>query len=369
MNAMRRSQTVFTIGRVPVRLHPSWLLFAVLVAVVMAPSIERYVAGVGAYLLGFGFAIMILASVLVHEAAHAIVALRNSIGVRSITLHFLGGETETITEAPTPGVEFRIAFAGPVSSIAIGIGSVLLANLMTGLLGAAFFALGWINLVVGVANLAPGLPLDGGRVLRSAAWQISGDRHRGTAVAGWGGRVLALLALCWPIALVWLDLTPTLFTYLATCLVAWLMWTGGSQAIAEAHLRRRIPQIAAREIARRGLGVPAATPVSEALRLADEAGAEAIWVAASDGQVTGIVNPAAVAALPVDQRPWVTAGEVSRSATADMRLPADLVGEDLFRAISNSQVGEWVLVEADGRPTAVLRLADIDAAIKSKGTS
>src|SRR5690606_21018764 len=113
--------------------------------------------------------------------------------VTSITLHFLGGMTSIEGESRSARDEFWIAVVGPLTSLAVGVGAVGLWFVTPdGLLQIAVEGLAGANLLVGALNLVPGLPLDGGRVLKAAVWRITGSPHRGIIVAGWGGRIVAL---------------------------------------------------------------------------------------------------------------------------------------------------------------------------------
>ena len=142
-------------------------------------------------------------SVLLHEASHAVMARRLGFPVGSITLHFLGGMTSIEGEARKPRQEFLIAVVGPLTSLAVGVVALGLWFITPdGLLLVAVEGLAGANLLVGLLNLIPGLPLDGGRVLKSLVWQVSGNVHRGTIVAGWAGRVTAVAAMLWPVAAV-----------------------------------------------------------------------------------------------------------------------------------------------------------------------
>src|SRR5690349_6115447 len=164
----------------------------------LAPQIEEVEPGLGAgkYLAGLAFAVLLYLSILLHEMSHAVMARRFGLPVRSITLEFLGGFTEIEGEPATPGQEFKIAVVGPLTSLAIGgIALLVLIPLDGGLVTLTIGGLAGANLVLGVLNLVPGLPLDGGRVLRALVWKVGGSVHRGTIVAGWGGRIAALLVL------------------------------------------------------------------------------------------------------------------------------------------------------------------------------
>lgn len=152
------------------------------------PISERLVM---ATVTGFAF----FGCLCVHEVAHAVVARRFGVRVRGITLFLLGGVAEIQGELPSPGAELAVALVGPATSVAIGSVLALLAE-WAGALGwtgveAVAFTLALVNLGVALFNLVPGLPLDGGRILRAAIWRMTGSFARATAAASLGGRLVA----------------------------------------------------------------------------------------------------------------------------------------------------------------------------------
>jgi len=354
------------IGDIDVLVRSSWLLVAALIAVLLAPQVDLVQPGLGAwkYVAGLAFAVLLYLSVLLHEMSHALMARHYGLPVTSISLHFLGGVTEIADEPDTPRREFVISVVGPLTSIAVGLLCLPLALLgPDGLLGLAVTGLTVVNLVVGGLNLLPGLPLDGGRVLRAAVWKASGDPLRATIVAGWGGRVLALLAVAWPLVRQLVTGTPPSLTdYLLYFIVAAFLWSGSSAAIVSARLRRRLPVLEARRLARRTLTVPRDLPLAEAVRRAQDVQAGSIVVVESDGSPAGVVNEAALLATPDDRRPWLPVTAVSRSIEGGMVLAADLTGELLVRAMQRTPAAEYLLVEEDGSIFGVLASEDVDRA-------
>jgi Zn-dependent protease/CBS domain-containing protein len=368
-----RPPGTFRIGQiagVDVLVTSSWFLVAGLIAVLLAPAIDRVEPGLGPwkYVAGVAFAIILYLSVLMHEASHALMAQHYGHPVSSITLHFLGGMTAIEGEARRPREEFMIAVVGPLTSIGVGLGAVLLALVTPGgLIGLAVEALAIANLIVGVLNLVPGLPLDGGRVLKAAVWGLTGNMHRGTLAAGWGGRIVAILVLAWLGVEVLLrggdvDLVDAIL-YL---IIAAFLWSGATAAMQSARLRRKLPSIVARELARRTLTVPGDLPVAEAVRRAQETGAGSIVTVSSAGEPTGIVNEAALLATPEERRPWLAVSTLSRTIEDGLSLPVSIVGEDLIRAITFLPAHEYLLVEDDGSIYGVLSTADVDVAFRQR---
>ena len=357
-----------SIAGIDVLITSSWFIVALLISITFAPRIEAEQAGLGAlkYVAGFVVAVVLYLSVLLHEASHAVVAKRLGYGVNSITLHFLGGMTEIDGQSRKPRHEFWIAVVGPLTSIAIGLAALGLVFVVPdGLVHLAIGYLAGANLVIGVLNLVPGLPLDGGRVLKSAVWGASGNQHRGTVVAGWGGRLTALALLAWPLVMEPLfGVEPTLLDVALVFILGLFLWTGATAAMSHARLRQRLPALVARPLARRTLTVPSDLPLAEAVRRAQEAQAGSIVTVAPDGSPLGIVSEAAVTAMPEDRRPWVPVSTVARALEEGLTLPATVAGEDLVMAISRRPAEEYLLVEADGRIYGVLSTADVDRAFR-----
>jgi Zn-dependent protease/predicted transcriptional regulator len=349
----------------------SWFLVAGLIAVIVAPRIEESQPGLGAwkYLAGFAFAVILYLSVLLHEASHAIVAKRLGFPVGSITLHFLGGMTEIQAEARRPRQEFLIAVVGPLTSLAVGVvGLGLWVVTPEGLLLVAVQGLAGANLLVGFLNLVPGLPLDGGRVLKSLVWQVTGNVHRGTIVAGWAGRVTAVAAMLWPVVqqeTTGVQASP--LDFVLAFVVAAFLWSGATAAMSAARLRSRLPQLVARQLARRTLAVPSDLPLAEAVRRAQEAQAGSLVTVTSAGVPVGIVSEAALEATPEERRPWIATSAVARSLDDGLRLPVGLTGEDLVTAITRHPATEYLLVEDDGSIFGVLTTADVDKAFQEGG--
>jgi Zn-dependent protease len=191
----------FRVARVlgiPIWVHGSWFVVLGLAIWALAaafgdalprlPIAERLVM---ATVTGFAF----FACLCIHEVAHAIVARRFGVRVQGITLFLLGGVAEIRGELPSPGAEFAVALVGPATSAAIGSVLALAAEGARSLgwtpVEAVAFTLALVNLGVALFNLIPGLPLDGGRILRAAIWRRTGSFTRGTNAASLGGRIVA----------------------------------------------------------------------------------------------------------------------------------------------------------------------------------
>ncbi|MEO7803649.1 MAG: site-2 protease family protein [Actinomycetota bacterium] len=185
---------------IDLRLDPSWFVLSFLIAWSMATMFREVpeLRGLssGAYLaLGVMAAILFFVSVVAHELAHSLMAQRKGIEVKAITLFIFGGVAQITSDPKTPGDEFKIAVVGPLLSVVLGgflFGIGVLAELQNILAAAALFQLiGFLNGYLAVFNLLPGLPLDGGRILRAAIWRWRGDFIKATHVSSITGRLMA----------------------------------------------------------------------------------------------------------------------------------------------------------------------------------
>ena len=319
---------------------------------------------VARYLVAVAFVVLLYLSVLIHELSHSLVARRFALPVRRILLYPLGGFSEIEQEPPTPGKEFLVSAAGPAMSLflaGIGIGVNLLFN-TDGIPRVLVDRLILANLVVGIFNMLPGLPLDGGRVLRAALWKVTGKAGYSTVLAAWAGRILAValvaVALVQPTGRFGLQGGYGLWLVV----VAVFMWMSAGQALRSAKVRERLPALQARALARRAIPIPSSLPLAEAIRRADLAQARALVVVDHEAKPIAIVNEGAVIATPEQRRPWIDAGSLARTLDPDMILSADLSGMDLIEAVRRAPASEYLLVEPSGQVYGVLATADLDHA-------
>ena len=356
---------------VPVYVTPTWFLITGLITWLFGGQIDLVLPGLGAarYLVALFFALAFYGSVLIHELAHTVVALRYRLPVKRIQLQFFGGVSEIEKEAETAGREFWLAFSGPLLSLVLGgvfLGGMQLVHSGT-VPGVLLAALMLSNVVVAAFNLLPGLPLDGGRMLRAVVWKATGSPMTGTVTAAWVGRLLALAVLVG---------MPTLAAYQAPgagfsgmlvdavlgAVLAAIIWNGAAGSVRVARLRERLPELRARSLARKAVTVAQDTPLAEALRQVEAAGARGLVIADGRGEPVALVREQAVRTIPDHRRPWTAVGAVARDLEPGMRIPADLVGEDLLDALRATPAAEYLVVEPDGSALGVLSAQDVELA-------
>jgi Zn-dependent protease len=350
---------------VPVYISPYWFLVAALIVWFYASSLPRSIhPDAVRYTVAATFVVLLYASVLVHELSHCVVARAFGLAVRRILLYPLGGFSEIEQEPQTPAREFAVSVVGPLTSLALaGVGWALdvvfnLGGIPRVLIDQLILA----NLVVGVFNLLPGLPLDGGRILRAGVWKVTGRPGTATIVAAWAGRVLAVALVAVPFLVLGsrLSLTNTYLLWLV--FIAIFMWMSSGQAIRAAKVRDRLPGLQARRLARRAIAIPGNIPLAEAIRRADEAQARALVVVDYESTPIAIVNETAVMATPPQRRPWIEVGSLARAIEPGIVLSADLSGLELIEAVQRAPATEYLLIEPSGQVFGVLATSDLDRA-------
>lgn len=353
------------VGRVlgvPILVSPTWLLFGGFVMLTYGPTLAAQVGPARGYGAAAAYALLLLLSVVLHEIGHCVAARAFGLPVRQITVTFLAGLTE-ITEPPqTPAREYAVAIAGPMVSILLaGVGAGLTPlfaqDSLPHLLAVGSAA---TNGVVAAFNLLPGLPLDGGRVLRAGLWRLTHDADRATVLAAKSGRVVALV-LVPLVVLVLLPAiglgAPTVQNAVLAALVAAFVYAGASSALQRAQLVQRLPEATVGRLARPALAVPADLPLAEAVRRAQEAGRYAVVVVDRQGRPVAVANEAAVVNVPEHRRPWVPVSSVARTLDEPgLVLAADLGGEALLAALRATPATEYLVA---GPQLAVLATADV----------
>lgn len=355
---------------VPIYVAPSWFLVAALITWVFGDQLDTVLPGLGGvrYLVSLFFAVAFYGSVLVHELAHTVAALRFKLPVRRIQLQFFGGVSEIEKDSDTPGREFVLAFVGPLLSLVLAgvfFGAMQLVESGT-VPGVLLAGLMISNLIVAIFNFLPGLPLDGGRMLRAVVWKITGKPMTGTVAAAWVGRGLALAVL---VGLPMLSYNrsssggfDSLTDALLAAILAAIIWTGAGNSLRMARLRERLPDLRARTLTRRAVPVASDTSLSEALRQANEAGARALVVVDGGGTPTALVRESSIVTVPEHRRPWVAVGSLAQELTPGMRVSSELAGEALLDTLRATPSSEYLVVEPTGEIFGVLATSDVEKA-------
>jgi Zn-dependent protease/CBS domain-containing protein len=374
MQPRRRSQgsggpALVRVGRflgVPLYFAPSWVLVAALITALYRSIIENLVDDVStitAYVASFGFAVALALCVLAHELGHTAVSLALGQPVRRVVIFFLGGVSEIAAEIDRARDEFLIAIAGPaVSGLLAGLGyAALTFTTDHSLTWALLELLTWSNVIVAVFNLLPGLPLDGGRVLRAATWGASKSRSTGTRLAAWGGRAIAVLLAA--VAVLALVRGWGTFASLLLLVMALFIWSGATQALRSSAVLDRLAGLRLSDLLRSGVLVHADVSVAEALRRTRERAAGGIVVLDRSDRPQAIVTESRVREVPLEQQPWTTVSEVARALEPGLLLPDTLRSDELIAAVRATPATEYLVTRTDGSLAGILTASDLAAAL------
>lgn len=331
---------VGTWRRIPIYVAPSWLFVSAVLLFSYASVAQYRLPGLplgGAYLIAVGFVGLFLASVLVHELAHALVARRFGTPVESVTVWMLGGYTRVRHEPATPGAEFVMAASGPAASLALGLLGVGGAQIeaLPAWLDDLFYQLAVSNLTIAVFNVLPGLPLDGGIMIRAVAWRATGDRLRATVIAARAGQGLAVILLGFAFGLIYAETGINPGLLVLTFLIPFFLWISASHTVRRSHMRRRIAGLSVRAMARRCVAVPSDASLADAL--AARASPEQPIVVTDGSDVMGTVPAEVIAATPAARHEHIAVGHLVRHVEPHHVLPASGAGAELWQAVTGHQ--------------------------------
>lgn len=365
----------WVIGRVvgaPIILAPSWVLAAVLLTVFIAPSVRRWLGGdVGPriYVVALGFVVLLFASVLVHELAHGLMARARGQQPREFVLTLWGGHTSFGGVAPTPLTSVLVAIVGPLSNLAFaGLFTVAAHQVGTGSVGGLLLWSGAVsNGFLGLFNLIPGLPLDGGWVLEAVVWGISKNRHTGTVVAGWVGRLVAVGVLAWALVIPLLSgQQPQLTDVMWSALIGAFLWSGASAAVRGGRSQKAVTQVSLATVGRRAVGVGHADSLAHAGAVAAAAGADEVVILSPDGRPAAYVDRAAAASVPASVAGTTPVTAVAIPLPVGASVDGTLQGQALVVAVGEAtRHSPVVAAVVDGRVVGLIRAMDVVAAIRS----
>jgi Zn-dependent protease len=335
-----------------------------------------------AFALAVVSALLFFLSVLLHELGHAVVAMRNGIGIAGIDLWLFGGVAKMQRDTDSPGVEFRVAVAGPVVTLLIaaacfGVGAALSSpaevvrgsRFETGAFGASVAVLSYlasINLLLLLFNLIPGFPLDGGRIARAIAWWRTGDRTRATRLAARLGRGFSFLMIGVGAAL--FLATGSLLSGIWLVFVGIFLNSAARQADYQAAVTSRIEGVRVADVMD---AEPVAIPVGlTADRALDDYFARYGWpwfpVVDESGRLVGLVSHESVERLPEAVRPGRTVGSVmaSDAAGSSFRVGLEEPLEALLGLEGLQRLGAIMAVDRDGVLRGIVTIDQVRRALR-----
>ena len=294
------------VGRIfgiQIAVHPSWFVIFLIVTYTMAvgelPRVFK-TWDTGLYwVVGALISLLFFGSVLAHELSHSLLARRFGMRVRDITLFIFGGASTLEGEAKGPRDEALIAAAGPVTSLAIGAGMLGLGAVIgQEQLMAIFGWLGFINITLGLFNLIPGFPMDGGRILRAIIWRIRGDRNAATRNAALVGRLFGYLLIAVGVYVIFQG--GNVFSGVWLALIGWFLSNAAESTVAQMSIEHALHGIKVGEVMESD--PPSISPNESVADLVNERlmrGAHrSFLVRHEDGGLAGIVTLSDVRRMP-----------------------------------------------------------------------
>jgi Zn-dependent protease len=379
----RAALTLFHVRGIRIGVDYSWFLVLFLVIIWLSDLYSGSVStGSSPYVLAVITALGFFGSILLHELGHAVVATRNGIGISEITLWLFGGVARMSRDSDSPGVEFRIAAAGPAVTLLIAaactVAGVGLAGSERGFIDAMAFQEGadvsgplavvaWlasINVLVLVFNLIPAFPLDGGRIARAIAWRLTGDRNRATRVAAAMGQGFAYLFIAVGVLL---ALSGAVFSGIWIALIGFLLGSAARGTAARTEVTSRIEGIRVADVMdAEPVAIPDDATIERAL---DEFFLRYRWpwfpVTDAAERFVGLIVRESADAVPEPVRSTQRVGEVFEAdASGSLRVSTDAPLESLLGNDALRRLGGLAAVDADGRLRGIITAQQVGRALR-----
>ncbi len=360
MNSKNGNFRIGALFGIPFYVNFSWFLILALIT-------WDYGQQFGSWPLGLISALLLFASVLAHELGHSLVAQRQGIAVNSITLFIFGGLASLGEESKTPAGAFWVAIAGPLVSLALFV-ALTAVRLLTGASGAIAAMLGLlaaINLALALFNMLPGLPLDGGNVLKAIVWKITGKPYRGIAFASRAGQVLGWIGISLGL-LGALNISPV--GNIWTLLVGWFLLQNAGRYRQAASMQEQLSGLNASDAI-----VPNSPVVAADISLREFAnhhiiGNPANWrkyfVVDAAGQWIGEISVDAMNAVSTNDWWNVTVRDLMQPKSETATIPA---AESLLEVVSRlEQQPELVVLSPNGELVGLLEKASVMALLQRR---
>ncbi len=349
---------------IPFYVNPSWFFVLGLVTLSYGRELAYLFPGLGAalsLLLGFVTAVLLFASVLAHELGHSFVAIRQGIEVKSISLFLFGGLASLEKESETPAQAFWVAIAGPAVSLAI-FALLTALGLGTGAsnpLATMVSLVAYINLALALFNLIPGLPLDGGNILKSLVWKLTGNPHKGVIYASRAGQFLGWLAIALGLLSI---LGISSFGSFWTLLIGLFLLQNAGRSAQSASIQNMLAGLKAEDAV-----IPNSPIVSADLSVREFVNdyiiGKAEWpkflVTDEDGQLLGAIAVADLKTIPTSNWPSIRVKELMQPVEFSTVVPSDRPLLEVIALLEQEKLASLPVVRDNGVLVGILEKASI----------
>jgi Zn-dependent protease/CBS domain-containing protein len=349
---------------IPFFINPSWFFVLALVTWSYGSGLTEFpeLTGVMPWLLGLVTALLLFSSVLAHELGHSFVAIAQGIPVKSITLFIFGGLATLEKESETPLQAFLVAIAGPVVSLLLfGLLTVVASTApLTAPLQAIISLVAYINLILAAFNMIPGLPLDGGNVLKAIVWKVTGNPNKGVIIAGRVGQVIGWSAIA--LGIISIGRTGDVFDNLWTILIGTFLLQNAGFAAQSATVQDKLSRYTAAD------AVIADSPiVSSNLSVREFVNDYVIgkerWkkflVVDENLQLLGSINTEDLKQIHTSDWNDVHLAKLVKPVPENDTIPADTSLLEVAKLLETSQPRELIVIGAAGQVLGLLEKASI----------
>lgn len=361
----------------PVVLSWSWFIAAIIIIVIFTPWVSGYGLPMPtAVVVAFGYAVLLFVSVFLHEVAHAIAAKVYGHDIIGIELNIWGGYTHFSADSGkvggSPAVRsLVISVVGPLTNLFLALAGwlILHGTPLGSVTWLVLFAITFANLALGVINLLPGLPLDGGRALEAAVWGATKRRHQATIVAAWAGQVIAVLAVVVILgSSIVRGARPSVFTVLWAGLIGYFLFTAAHDELKGAKMRAFIEKFDVRQVVLPAVAVRQDAAVADVLALEPrvETGQAAAVVFDATSQPWALVNTPAIGAVAPPRRAVTPVSSCSRVIADWLVMHAGISTDDIIAALAQQPSTAHVFFVRDNVVTGYLEVESLYNALLNR---
>lgn len=368
----RNSLKLFTVFGIEIRLDLSWfIIFALLAYYFGFQYFPSVLPGTSSGILALVTIITIIiffSSVLVHEISHSLIAKSQGNPVKRITLFLFGGMAQIEKEPETAKGEFIMAIAGPAASFILGIifGIIWFFTRSIGVISEPVKYLAIINIVLGVFNMLPGFPLDGGRVLRSIVWKTTGSLQRATFVASTAGRIIGFLLIGVGIVYVFFG---NFFNGIWLAFIGWFLQTSARAGYSQVKFQAAVKGIKVKDVMNEDIIEVEKNITLQ--KLVDDYfmkyrfGRFPVVEDKRSKRFIGIISLHDIKIIPREKWPDVKAGDIVKAVSEEEKVDREMEISDAIKKMGGSSLGQLVIMSGS-RLSGIITKSDVMRYIKLK---